>query len=114
MTLASWQDWIAWGGIFIPLATLSWSAWQYVALQKRNEQQRKFDNLFRLMDKIGESGGSIAAKAAAVYELRNYPEYGEVIVRFCNDAIPYVSGDSAQILQNEFRFTAAYFENGKR
>jgi hypothetical protein len=114
MTPSSWQDWIAWGGIFLPLATLAWSAWQYVALQKRNEKQRRFDNLFRVMDKIGESGGSLAAKAAAIYELRNYPEYDEVITRFCNEAVPYVSGDSAQILQAEFRLTAAYFENGKK
>ena len=110
MTLGSWQDWIAWAGVVLPLATLAWSAWQYVAIQKRNEKQRKFDNLFRLMDKIGESGGSIAAKAAAVYELRNYPEYGDVISRFCREAIHYVSGDSAQILITEFTLTAEYFE----
>ncbi|MFZ2996770.1 hypothetical protein [Sphingobium sp.] len=111
MTLTVWQDWVAWGGIVLPLITLAWSAWQYVALQKRNEQQQRFDNFFRVMDKIGEPGGSIAAKAAAVYELRNYPEYSEVIARFCLEAVRYVSGDSAQILQAELRLTAAYFRD---
>ena len=110
MTLGTWQDWVAWAGIVIPLSALTWSAWWYVSIQKRAEEQRRFDNLFLLMDEIGEPGGSIAAKAAAVYELRRYPAYSEVIGRFCREAIPYVSGDSAQFLQTELRLTAEHFE----
>jgi len=113
MKFGGWQDWITWAGIVLPLMTLAWSAYQYVAIQRRNEKQRRFDNLFRLLDKIGEPQGSIAAKAAAVYELRSYPDYSEVIARFCREAIPYVGGDSAQILQTELRLTAEYFEKKK-
>ena len=63
------------------------------------------------MDMIGMRDGSLAAKAAAVYELRNYPEYSEVILRFCSEAINYVGGDASQILTTEFQHTIDYFEN---
>jgi hypothetical protein len=114
MDLKTATDWLTWGALVLPLFVLAWSAWQYVQLQKQIERQRRFDNLFILMDKIGQTGGSLAAKAAAVYELRKYPEYGEMIARFCNEAVEYVGGDAAQILKTEFRLTAAYFENGER
>jgi hypothetical protein len=112
MNLQTATDWLTWAALVLPLFVLAWSAWQYVQLQKQIERQRRFDNLFILMDKIGQTGGSLAAKAAAVYELRRYPEYGEMIARFCNEAIEYVSGDAAQILKTEFRLTADHFKSG--
>ncbi|MEO8722187.1 MAG: hypothetical protein ABI395_01515 [Sphingobium sp.] len=113
MNLTNAVDWLTWGALVLPLMALAWAAWQYVMIQKREEKRQRFDNFFRVMDKIGETGGSLAAKAAAVYELRQYPEYSELIIRFCKEAIPYVNGDSKQILQTEFRLTVEYFENGK-
>ncbi len=65
------------------------------------------------MEKIGEQQGSIAAKVAAVHELRKYPEYRDLIVRLCNDAAPQVVGGNAHMLRKEFELTAAHFENGR-
>ncbi|MCP5387667.1 MAG: hypothetical protein H6916_12765 [Novosphingobium sp.] len=112
MDLRSATDWLTWGALVLPLASLAWSAWQYVAIQKREEARQRFDNLFRVMEKIGEQGGSIAAKMAAVNELRKYPEYKDLIVRLCNDAAPRVVGENASMLRREFELTAAHFGNG--
>lgn len=111
MNLDSTADWLAWAALAMPLAALAWSAVQYILIQKKAEQQRRFDNLFRVMEMVGMRDGSLAAKAAAVYELRNYPEYKDVIVRFCREAEGYVGGDAAQILKTEFNLTVAHFEN---
>ncbi|MBJ7377779.1 hypothetical protein [Sphingobium sp.] len=111
MNLASAGDWIAWAGVVLPLLVLAWSAWQYVALQRREEARQRFDKFFRVMEKIGEQQGSIAAKIAAVYELRKYPEYKELIIRLCNDAAPRVVGDNAIMLRREFELTSQFFEN---
>lgn len=110
MKLVTVADWLTWGALVLPLLALAWSAWQYVALQKREEARQRFDKFFRVLEMIGTHGGSIAAKAGAIYELRNYPEYKEVIVRFCDEARNYVSGDAAQILRNEFQETLNYFD----
>jgi uncharacterized UPF0146 family protein len=114
MSFSSVQEWIAWIGVIIPLGTLAWAAYQYVALQKRSERQQRFDNLFIVMDKIGEANASLPAQVAAIYELRSYPEYAEVIIRFCNDATSYIHGGSAELLKTELRLTAAFFENGHK
>ena len=113
MKLHTAVDWLTWGTLVLPLFVLAWSAWQYVALQKREAARQRFDNFFRVLELIGAREGSLAAKAGAVYELRNYPEYAEMIVRFCREAQDYVSGDAAQILRTEFQLTVAHFEKSK-
>ena len=112
MPLKSAVDWITWGALVLPLFALAWSAWQYVALQKREVARQRFDNFFRVMDKIGEQEGSLMAKVAAVYELRNYAEYKDLIVRMCDDSAPRVVGTNADMLRKEFELTSAFFRNG--
>jgi len=112
MNLTTSADWLTWAALVLPLIALAWSAWQYVALQKREEERQRFDNFFRVMEKIGEQQGSIAAKIAAVHELRKYPEYKDLIVRLCRDAAPRVVGENAHMLRKEFEFTAEHFEDG--
>lgn len=60
------------------------------------------------MDHLGHSGGSIASKMAAAYELRKYPQYKDVIVRMCRET--EVSGTSAVMLKNEMLLTADFLE----
>ena len=109
MNLTTTGDWLTWGALVLPLCALAWSAWQYVAIQKREEARQRFDKFFRVMDKIGEQEGSIAAKMAAVNELRSYPEYRELIVRLCVAAAPTISGGNAEMLKREFELTAKHF-----
>ena len=63
------------------------------------------------MDHLGQSGGSIASKMAAAYELRKYPEYREVIIRMCREG--EVTGPSGKMLKHEMMLTADHLE-GKR
>jgi hypothetical protein len=60
------------------------------------------------MDKIGVQEGSITSKVAAVYELRKYPEYRDVIIRICDKSQAQVVGASAQMLIDELKLTAEY------
>jgi len=113
MNLRSAVDWLAFAALVVPLCALAWSAWQYVMIQRREEARARFDNFFRIMDKIGEGQTSIASKIAAVYELRKYPEYRDLIVRFCRDAAPRVLGDNAFMLSKEMELTALFYESGQ-
>jgi hypothetical protein len=110
MTLTTWQDWIAWAGIVIPLTSLAWAAGFYVITRRREVQHQEFERVFRVMDHLGQQGGSIASKMAAAYELRKYPEYSEVIIRLCEQA--EVTGSASEMLQNELRLTAALMRKG--
>jgi hypothetical protein len=56
------------------------------------------------MDHLGQGGGSIASKMAAAYELRKYPQYSEVIIRLCEQAI--FEGPAAEMLRQEMLLTA--------
>jgi hypothetical protein len=105
---------VAWAGIVIPLATLAWSAWQYVSIRKREAASERFDRLFKILDLIG--GGtetSVYSKVGGIFELRNYPEYREVIVRICRDSKGKIQGSLAGMMDCEFEKTIDYFEKKK-
>jgi hypothetical protein len=110
MELKSATDWLTWAAIVLPLFVLAWSAYQYVAIQRREEGRERFNRLFRIMDMIGGQETSLASKIAAVYELRRYPDYRELIVRFCRDAAPRVIGENGFMLKREMELTADFFE----
>jgi hypothetical protein len=105
----TWQDWIAWAGVVVPLAALAWAAVFYTLSHRREVQQQEFERFFRVMDLLGQGEGSIASKMAAAYELRKYPQYKEVIVRMCDQA--EVRGQSAKMLKDEMMLTADFMRN---
>jgi hypothetical protein len=107
--LQSALDWIAWAGIVIPLAALAWAAVQHVQIQRRDEKRRQFDEFFEVMDKIGQAEGSIASKMAAVYQLRKYPQYREVIIRFCRGAEVRGDGTTREMFQRELTLLEKHF-----
>jgi hypothetical protein len=101
----SWQEWVAWAGIVVPLAALAWAAVFYTLSHRRDTQHRRFDRFFSVTDKIGQEGGSIMSKVAALYELRRFPEYSEVIVRMTENPDIRGAGRPKEILENEFKLT---------
>ena len=111
VNLDTWQDWITWGGIVIPLVSLAWAASFYVLTRRREVQHQEFERFFKVMDHLGQSEGSIASKMAAAYELRKYPEYREVIIRLCEDA--QIQGPAAQMLEREMKLTAELMRAGR-
>lgn len=68
MSPETWQDWIAWAGLVLPLATLAWVA-LYFVLTRRNEiKHKRYEKFLELMNLVGARDASIAGKMAAVYE----------------------------------------------
>lgn len=57
------------------------------------------------MKQAGSPEINIAAKMAAFFELRKYPEYADVIIRLCEAP---VSGGMADLLKKEMQLTAEY------
>ena len=106
MAPASWQEWVAWGGIVLPLGTLAWAAIWYVLVRRDEAKHQVYLRFFSAMEQLGGQQGSIAAKVAAAYELRKFPEYREVIVRVCEKSQEHVVGPSAQMLIDELVLTA--------
>ena len=100
----SWQEWVAWAGVAVPLVALAWAAVFYTLSHRRDAQQQEFERFFRVMDHLGQGGGSIASKMAAAYELRKYPQYREVIIRLCEEA--KFEGPAAEMLRKEMLLTA--------
>ena len=96
----------------VPLFGLAGSAVRFVILEVQKRDDTKFLRFFNLMEQIGREGYSIAAKMAAVYELRKYPEYAEVSIRVCED-VP-VSGNAAAPLVAEMKATAEYLRKKAR
>lgn len=106
--LASWQDWIAWAGLVLPLSALSWAAVFFVKTWRGEIMHKRYQKFFSLMDIIGgPEDVSIVGKMAAIYELKRYPEYREVILRLCRDLT--IVGSGKDILERELDLTAKHF-----
>lgn len=107
--LSTAAEWIAWAGVVIPLAALAWSAVSYTLAHRREVQHQEYQRFFQIMDHLGQSGGSIASKMAAAYELRKYPEYADVIINVCEKA--KVDGGAADMLKDEMLATAIFLRS---
>lgn len=111
MNLSTAAEWIAWAGVVIPLMALAWSAVFYTLARQREVQHQEYQRFFQIMDHLGQSGGSIASKMAAAYELRKYPEYTDVIVNICEKA--RIDGAAAEMQKEEMLATAEYLKAQK-
>ncbi|MEM8770418.1 MAG: hypothetical protein AAGD92_02100 [Pseudomonadota bacterium] len=81
---SSFSDWIAWGGIVLPLIALAWAAVVHARTRKREVAHQEYQRLFEVSEHLGMKGGSIASKVIAAYELRKFPQYGDAITRICD------------------------------
>jgi hypothetical protein len=108
MRLDSALDWMAWGGLVLPLVVLAWSALQFVWVRTEEARQKKFDNFFITLERVHNASGSMIAQKGAIFELRNYPKYKEVILRICDDAPTLFGTNPDQRIINEFANTAAF------
>jgi hypothetical protein len=104
MVPTNWQEWVAWAGIVVPLAGMAWAAIFYTLARRREIHFQEFERLFKVMDHLGQQGGSIASKMVAVYELRKYPEYKNVFARMCEQT--EVQGTSGKMLKDQMLLTA--------
>ena len=111
MSPETWQDWIAWAGVVLPLATLAWAAVYFVLNWRGELKHKRYQKFFELMELVGKQDSSIAGKMAAVYEMRKYPEYSDVIIRLCIDA--QIHGHAKELLEREFDLTAKHFGSSR-
>jgi hypothetical protein len=114
VVILSLEHLATWAGIVLPLSVLAWSAWQYVAIRKREEARARFDRLFHLLGLLGgDENTSVYSKVGAIYELRNFPEYGPVVLRICTDSKSRIKGELAFMMENEFQATIDYLKKKK-
>ncbi len=106
MTLDQTAEIAAILSVSVPLCALAWSAVTYVRLRQREIQQERYERFFEVMEHLGKENGSIASKMAAVFELRKFPEYQEVIIRLVEQAS--VRGSAAPMLRAEMELTADF------
>lgn len=70
----------------LSLAALAFAAWRYVSVRRdelRNIRYEKYHQLFRNISLGADSGGrlKLVSQRAYIYELRHFPEYGNLTVR---------------------------------
>lgn len=100
--------------VSVPLAALAWSAVAYVHLRGMEIQRERYQRFFEVMGHL-EKGGSIASQMAAVYELRKFPEYADVIGRLFERS-PVIARDgneaNAVMLKSEIDLTVDFLRRG--
>jgi hypothetical protein len=96
--------WITLLGFAAPLVTLAGSAVAYVVKLYQDGAERRRSHFFQLMQYI-DSDRPIATKMAAVYELRQFPEHRDFIIRFCQTQRSNIAGTSAHLLTAEMDAT---------
>ncbi|MFN3953399.1 MAG: hypothetical protein ACK4LQ_03035 [Pararhodobacter sp.] len=106
------QDFATIVGIIIPLVTIAGSALAFVIKVFMDSRERRRNEFYELMKFLDEKG-SIAAKVAAVYEMRRFPEHRDFIIRFCTSQRQNIEGSAAQILGDEMKATADFMSGQK-
>lgn len=95
-------------GVVLPLLAIAGSAVAYVVKFYSERSDIREQRFTALVSRIDEPG-AMASKVAAVYEMRQFPEHRDFIVRFCRTQQGNVSGSGAALLEAEMQQTAEYF-----
>jgi len=103
---------LKWLGVLattVPLFALGGSAVVYVAGQFLSARERRRNHFFELMQFI-DGDRPIAAKVAAVYQLRQFPRHKDFVIRFCTNMQNNITGPGSHLLAKEMELTRAYME----
>jgi hypothetical protein len=81
MSPDTWQGWIAWAGLALPVATLAWAAFSYVENQRTIRSRHDYERFMELIARYNNAKGDepLFTQLAAAFELRNYPQYRDEI-----------------------------------
>ena len=102
--------------LIIPVATFSFSGFQYFESNRSLAKQESFKNYHVIIGRLaGGQTKNIFVAAANIYELRNYPEYAEISVRILDEVINVwvTDTDTDNLLMKEAKLTKAYLEKRK-
>src|SRR4051794_20581396 len=95
----------------VPLFGLAGSAIAYVVQLFQGAAERRRKRFFELMTHI-DGPGTIAAKVAAIYALREFKEHREFVIRFCRTQQANVTGPATAIIIDEMQHTLAAVDPG--
>jgi hypothetical protein len=105
-------DWLAFGALFLAVCTIAWQGYRYVNVQKDIGRQRNFENFFHTLERVNNRDRSLILQKAAIFELRNYPEYKDVVLNICDDAKSLFATEDPRVL-DEFEATASFLRAKK-
>jgi hypothetical protein len=106
-------DWLAFGALFIAVCTIAWQGYCYISIQKDIARQRNFENFFHTLERVNNKDRSLILQKAAIYELRNYTEYHDVVLKICDDAQSLFATEDRRVL-DEFEATASFLRAKKK
>ncbi|WP_155856324.1 hypothetical protein [Acidiphilium cryptum] len=89
-------SWLAFISFLIPLFTISGSAIAFIVKLFIDRSDKIHNRFFDLL-KIIDSKEPIATKMGAVYELRNFPQHKEFIIRFCESQNSNIIGSDTAV-----------------
>jgi hypothetical protein len=102
-------EWIAWAGLVLPFLALAWSALNWIKIERDKAGQRNFENFYDIILRIHNRDQAAISQTAAVYQLRNYPEYKDFILNFCDNRQSFFNEPIPPALDAEIQRTADYF-----
>lgn len=102
--------WVTLIGFVAPFVALAGSAVAFVYQNYREREDRRWNRFFDLMKFIDSKDLPIATKSAAVYQLREFPEHKDFVIRFCKDNKSKIVGAASESLAAEMELTQAFFE----
>ena len=104
--------WVSALGVSASFLALAGSAVAYVIKLFQEANIRRRAQFLELMEFL-DSDKPIATKMTAAYQLRNFPEHADFIIRFCEAQRINVSGVSSAILVAEFDKTKEYMQTSR-
>lgn len=107
-SLNSAADFVVWATFVLTMAALAWSAVRYVQLERGKAKQVRFENFYRTLERVHNKDQSLILQRAAIFELRNFSEYKDLIVRLCQDRNSLFP--DVQKIQEEFLLTLRFFK----
>lgn len=111
MLLSTYQEWIVWGLIVLPLVVIAWAlTWRVLIEAERNRHER-YRRFYSVMEQLSRSDSETAAKMAAAYELRNYKEYADIVAKVFVDG--RMRQDTTAALKQELAATLKAIERSK-
>ncbi len=111
MSFSSYQDWIVWGMLVLPLIVIAWAlTWRVLIEAERNRHER-YRRFYSVMEQLSRSDSETAAKMAAAYELRNYREYADIVAKVFVDG--RMRQDTTLALKQELAETLKHIERAR-
>ncbi len=109
--LTTYQDWIVWGLIVVPLVVIAWAlTWRVLIEAERNRHER-YKRFYAIMEQLSRSDSETASKMAAAYELRNYREYADIVSKIFVDG--RIRHDTSNALQTQLGETLKQMDRQK-